>query len=348
MKTHTIFNFIYRYAAIAFLLGIFSIAAIYGTLVVFYAVNSSWSAPLTLSPTQDRVLSFQPQVAQLEANLNKQRIELTTAQATVKALAAQTEQINHLITRVDGAMSTEAAQLAATGKAIDRVLIDKVIDLKQTEKSIAEAQALLKQIDAEVAAKLITGDQAVQRRISLQAALNAATDARAQAIQLEQQSRQASATANTIRGGSTSLIGISAARQIVELRAMYAQLEIQLVTATSTVEALTKSIFELERVLDVAKQSPYHRALRESVTVAFVPYDNLKNVKEGEPVYDCYLQVIACRKVGTVTKLYDAEEYARHPLFKTDLKGRMVEIEFSKPEAALSQVVFIGGKPLFL
>lgn len=348
MNLNKIFNTAYRWIAVVFLTLVFVIAFCYAFLVGFYAINRTYVAPITLSPAQERVLSFQPQVATLEASLNKQRIELSTAQATVTALTTQTEQIRHLITRVDGAMSTEAAQLAATGKAIDKVLTDKVVDLKQTEKAIADAQALLKQIDAEVAAKLITADQAAQRRISLQAALNAATDARAQAIQLEQQSRQASATASTIRGGSSSLVGINAARQVVELRAMSAQLEIQLATATSTVEALTKSIAELERVLDVAKQSPYHRALREPVTVAFVPYDNLKNAKEGELVYDCYLQVIACRKVGVVKKLYEAEEYARHPLFKTDLKGKLIEIEFTKPEAAQSQVIFIGGKPLLL
>lgn len=338
----------YRVIAFSVMVSAILAIAIYAFLLLFYFSSNSWSAPITLSPAQERVLAFQPQVANLDAALNKQRIELATAKATVTALTSQSEQLNHLVTRVNGAMKTEASQLAATSKAIDVVLSAKRIDLKDTERSITEAQSLLKQIDVEVLSKLITADQAAQRRVALQAALNASTDARAQAIMLGEQARQASATSSTIRGGSSSLIGINAARQAVELRAMAAQLEIQLVTATSTVEALTTSIAELERVLDVAKHSPYHRALRENVYVAFVPYDNLKNAKPNEKVYDCYLQVIACKEVGAIKQVYEAEEYARHPLFKTDLKGRLAEIEFTDVNAARSQVVFIGGKPLFL
>jgi hypothetical protein len=98
----------------------------------------------------------------------------------------------------------------------------------------------------------------------------------------------------------------------------------------------------------VAKSSPYFLALRAPVTVLFIPYDNLKNAKVGAPVYDCLLQVIICTKVGSIAKVYDAEEYARHPLFKTDIKGRFAEATFTNIEAAKSNVLFINGKPLLI
>lgn len=348
MDLNKFFSTTYRWIAIKFLIGIFAIAFCYAFLVAFFVISNSWVAPILLSPSQERVLAFQPQIAALQASLNKQEIELVAARATVSALTTQTAQIDLLLRRIDGAMSTESVQLAATGKAIDSILANKRIDIKDTDISIADAQHLLKQVETELDAKLITSDQASQRRVSLQAALNAATDAKAQAIALAEQSRQMQAGSSTLRGGSSSLTAIMSVKQAVDLRALQAQSQIQLVTAAATIEALELSIAENKRVLEVAKTSPYFRALRESVPVAFVPYENVHSVQVGMPVYDCYLKVIACRKTGEVTRAYEAEEYARHPLFKTDLKGRMVEIKFDDPTAAESQVLFVGGKPLFL
>ena len=317
-------------------------------LLVFYSVSTSWSAPITLSPAQERVLSFQPQVANLEASLLKQRVELKTAESKFTSGSAQLEQVNALIRRIDGAQRTEARALTETNASIKQVLVDKRIDIGLTEKSIADAQALLKTVEDEVSAGLITRDQAQTRRIVLQSALNAATDAKAQAITLQEQARAARDGAATLSGGSSSLQALQSIQEAMALRTMAVQLTIDTETARMTIDQLKTVIADGERVLDVAKTSPYHLALRQSVDVLFVPYQNLKNAKVGEPVYDCYLQVIACRKVGSIQKVYEAEEYARHPLFKTDLKGRFIGVKFDVPESAKSQVVFVGGKPLLL
>lgn len=347
MNFNALFTTAYRWLAIKFLAVIFTIAFCYAFLVAFFALSDSWAVPIVLSPSQERVLAFQPQIATLQATQNKQKIELATAQATVTELTVQVQHQAQLLSRMDKAIDVESAQLAGTGVAINKMLTDKRSDIAATTLATAAVQQLLKQVDTELASNLITADQAAQRRISLQSALNASTDAKAQAIQLTEQARQFQSGASTLKGGSSSLTAMITVKQAADLRALKAQTEIQLATATATIEALTQSIAETTRVLNVAKSSPYYRALRESVSVAFVPYEN-NNMEVGEPVYDCFLKILFCRKVGTVTTLYEAEEYARHPLFKTDLKGRFIGVEFTDAEAAKSQVVFIGGKPLFL
>lgn len=319
---------------------------VYVILVLFYFVSDSWAAPLILSPSQERVLSFQPQISALQANLNKQKIELQTAQETVTALTTQVEEIKVLIGRTTIAATTESEQLEKTGREIQDAVRNKQRNIKATEQIIRDANRLLKQVDAELEAKLITSDQAAQRRISLQAAINAATDARTQALQLEQQARQFQQGSSTLTGGASSLAAMSSVKQLADLRGMLAQMEIQLNAAKSSVSALESSIKEGERVFEVAKTSPYHRALTETVTVAFVPYENLDSVTKDDPVYYCYLKIFACTKVGKVIQIYDAEEYARHPLFKTDLRGKMIEIKVKELEHAKSDVLFIGGKPL--
>lgn len=345
---NSLFTSSYRWLAICFLTIIFAVAGSYGVLVSFYFVNESWIAPINLSPSQDQVLSFQPQVAALEAQVDKQKVDLATTLSTGEIAVDQLKNLNTLISKVDSAIKSEsrlqdniASQAAALAK-------EKRSDIISTQKAISEARSLLKAVDDELAAKLITSDQAAQRRISLQAAINSATDAHVSAMQLETQAAQMRSGAATLAGGSSSLLAITAVKQLIELKAMQAQLQIQATTAAATAKALQRSLTNAERVLEVARSSPYYRALREKITIAFGPYENLKNVRIGDPIYDCYLQIIGCRKVGSVKIIYEAEEHAHHPLFKSDIRGRLIEIDFTDPAASQSMVIFVGRKPLLL
>lgn len=339
---------VYRWTAISFLMGIFAIAFSYAFLVIFYITSSTWSAPLVLSPSQDKVLSYQPQIASMYATLDKQHVDMATAKGTVLALSSEVTDISKLQDRLSAAMKTQSTQLGTTSKELSSLLVEKAGDIQQTQAAVNAARQLLSQVQSELAAHLITSDQAAERTIALQSAINTATDARAQAIQLEKQASDFRQGSETLKGSATSIEAVSYIKQLTELHALRAQLDIQLVTAQSTIDVLQRSIVENERVLYVAKQSPYYKALREPITVVFVPYANLGKVHIGDPVYDCYLQVVACRRVGYVDQFYEAEEYARHPLFKSDLKGRLVGVKFEDVNASKSQVVFIGGKPLFL
>lgn len=347
MKINNTIVLLYRKISFLILASFLGAVVVYVILVLFYFFSNSWAAPLILSPSQERVLSFQPQITALQTNLNKQRIELQTAQETVGALITQIEEIKVLIGRITIATNTESEQLEKTGREIQTALRNKQRNIRATDQIIKDATKLLKQIDEELAAKLITEDQAAQRRISLQAAINSATDARTQAIQLEQQARQLQQGSSTLTGGASSLTAMTSIKQVTELKAMLSQMEIQLNAAKANVIALETSIKDGERVFEVAKTSPYHRALFDTVNVAFVPYENLDSISENVPIYDCFLKIIICQRVGKVIKVYDAEEYAIHPLFKTDLRGKLIEIEVKEPEYAKSQILFIGRKPLF-
>lgn len=347
-KSNNMFILVYKLVGIMTLSVCVLAVGVYALMFMFYINSSTWAAPIVISPTQDRVLAFQPQVATLEATIDKQRVELETALSTKRIADEQMLQIAQLIEKVDAAMVSETAQLQQMSNAASALARSKRADAGRQAATIVEARKLLKQVEQELSAKLITSDQAAQRRIALSAAIGAVTDGNISALQLENQALQAANGSITFSGGSSSVAAIGAVKQSIELKAMLAQLKIQTVTAESTAAALVKSIAGAERVLTVAKQSPYYRALREEVTVAFVPYDNLDGMEVGDKVYDCYLQVILCRKVGKIVAVYDAEEHARHPLFKTDLRGRLVEIKFTDPDSSKSQVVFIGGKPLLL
>jgi hypothetical protein len=79
---------------------------------------------------------------------------------------------------------------------------------------------------------------------------------------------------------------------------------------------------------------------------AFVPYDNQANALAGAPIYDCYLNMVACRKVGTVKQIFTGEEQATHPIFKTQIRGFLIQMNLDHAESAKSKTVFLGGKPV--
>ena len=96
------------------------------------------------------------------------------------------------------------------------------------------------------------------------------------------------------------------------------------------------------------KKSPYIRAIKESTTVAFVPYHNLKNLKKGSPVYSCYLDMIFCYRSGQISNVYNAEEYFPHPIFKSELKGQLIGIAFNNTSDSQKKLLFINSKPLVI
>lgn len=338
----------YRVLAITFLIGIFLIAMSYAGLVGFFVVSNSWGTPLILSPAQPRVLSFQPQVATLVLNINKQKAELKTALVVKQNILDQLINIDTVAIKIEQAMAAERNRTTAQYSTLDTLVKNKEVNIVQSKKVLDELKVLNEQIDAELSAKLITSDQAAQRRIAAQSAKNAYTDLNVSTEQLAAQSVQLKDYAVTLAGKPKSLTALAPTKQLMELDALKSQLKLQLFTSDQSVEIVRKAMAADNRILQVAMDSPYYRALWAATPVLFVPYDNLHRVEPNAPVYDCWLQVIFCHQVGTIDKLFDAEEYAKHPLFKTDLKGRLATLILTDKEAANSNVLFIGSKPLFI
>jgi hypothetical protein len=93
--------------------------------------------------------------------------------------------------------------------------------------------------------------------------------------------------------------------------------------------------------------APYLRAVNNKIVLAFVPYQNLRNVKIGTKLYACAWGLVACRNVGKVTAVLDGEVTEQHPHDESIQRGVMVEIDVSSA-AAGETVLFAGSKPLWL
>lgn len=338
----------YRTAAIVVLLTVITGVASYLSLLVFYAVSDSWAAPIRLSPSHEKVLAIQPQVATIEASLLNQRTALMKAVDEQDLLKRSTGDVSDTVNQLATAINADAAAMNVTSAALGDVIKEKEAVVREADKAVAAARDLLLSSEKELAAGLITQDVAAARRLTAQSAITAAADLKASLAQLKYQQSQLSRGASASKGSGKSVQGVQLVQQQKELDTTLVASNAQSLLLEETINALRSTIVEQERLLAVAKQSPFFRARSEIVHVAFVPYSNLKSMQVGDKVYDCLLQVVICSEVGKVTRIYDAEDYARHPLFKTDLKGQLVELELSDKTASFSQVIFIGGRPLFL
>ena len=104
---------------------------------------------------------------------------------------------------------------------------------------------------------------------------------------------------------------------------------------------------EQDALVKRLEQSPYLRAVNQKIVLAFVPYQNLRNVKLGTRLHGCTWGLVACSNVGKVTTVLEGEVQDVHPHDESIQRGVMVEIDVSS-SAAGETVLFAGGKPLWL
>jgi hypothetical protein len=104
---------------------------------------------------------------------------------------------------------------------------------------------------------------------------------------------------------------------------------------------------EQDAVIHRLETSPYLRAVRQKVVLAFVPYQNLATIKIGTRLYGCAWGLIACSNVGKVTTVLDGEVQEVHPHDDTMQRGVMVEVDVATAAVGAS-VLFAGGRPLWL
>jgi hypothetical protein len=105
---------------------------------------------------------------------------------------------------------------------------------------------------------------------------------------------------------------------------------------------------EQKKIIERLATSPYIRATDQRITVAFVPYQNLRNLRPSTPLYGCTWGLVRCSEVGTVIKILDGEVQETHPHDNSVQRGVMVEISLQSPDAAEDRVLFAGHRPLWL
>lgn len=334
------------------LFGLFVYIALNG----LFFLHHRWVAPALIAPSDLRVIELRARLAhevwdrqKVEAERARVVSDLKHAQRTLtmedqyqetfqtavsknasaqqqrvwgfKALQKDVRKVHDKLERASADFTRERTQSLASAHAVN--LIDN--EAKATEDfRLAELDARRVQLqhqEAQLNAQLTQLSQEASALRSVASGPNAAAPATFEALQLK-------------RSYLNSALEEDRARDEVEL-------------LTSAERALSEALQGYDAVIAIIQESPLLLAASGELTVAFVPYDNLSEVNEGDPVYGCVARIIGCHVVGSVGKAVEGEVTAKHPVYGTDLRGKFVRLELNEPKAVESVVLHVKRPPLF-
>ena len=330
---------LYRLFAIFALYAVLFGVLAYGFVMGFYAVNTSWAAPVILSPSDDKSLDFTQKLVTSKQSLEDLSIDKKRLESSIEEMRQHRASLLALEPELQAAIAREKKHNLAAGPELSQLDRQKQADNAKTQDLMAQLYGLEAGIDKDLAAGLITKGDAATQRVALNQVQTSFTDSKISEVLL---------TDSVLEKTTAHTKSLDVLARQAELRSEIAQLDIALNLAAKQIREESQQIDRLKQAIATAKETPYYLSVSGGTRInfAFVPYDNQSSARVGAPVYDCYLDMIACRQVGTVKQIFSGEEHAIHPIFKSDIRGFMIQMELEHPDSAKSRTVFLGRKPL--
>jgi ribosomal protein S20 len=330
---------LYRVFAIAVLylvlIGIFAYAWIMG----FYAVSTSWAAPVILSASDEKSLDFREKLLTSQQTIEDLKVDTNKLETGLAEMKQHRASLLALVPKLHDAIAREKAHNTTAGPALEELDKQKLADNVKTQKVLGQLKEVESTIKKDLAAGLITKGDAAQQLSALNQAQDTYTDSKIAEVLLTD-----SVLDKTTTGTST----LNILEKQAELQSEVAQLDIAISVAEKQFYEESRQIARLREAIATAKESPYYLNASGGQTLyfAFVPYDNQAHAVVGSSIYDCYLNMILCRHVGTVKAIFPGEEQTIHPIFKTQIRGFMIQMTLDHAQSAKSKTVFLGYKPV--
>jgi hypothetical protein len=331
----------YRIFAIAVLYAVLLGVLCYAFVMGFYAVNKSWAAPVILSASDEKSLDFMQKLVVSRQTIEDLKVDILRQQTTLAEMDKHRASLLALDPELQSAIVREREHDSLTGPQLAELDKQKQSDNSKTQEMLTQIHQLESEIKSDLANGLITKGDAATQLAALNQTEDSYTDSRIADVLL---------TDSVLDKTTVGTRSLDAIEKQAELRSNIAQLDVTLSVAEKQLLEDNRQVDRLRDAINIAKQSPYYLNATgtKRLYFAFVPYDNQANVSVGAPIYDCYLNMALCRKVGTVKQIFLGEQVISHPIFKTQVRGLTILMDLSHPESAKSQTVFIGGKPLLL
>jgi CII-binding regulator of phage lambda lysogenization HflD len=336
---YTLVITLYRVFAIAVLYAVLAGILAYAFVMGFYAVNSSWAAPVILSASDEKSLDFREKLVTSQQTIEDLKVDTNKLDSGIAEMIKHRAALVALEPQLQQAITRERAHSRVTGPQLANLDEQKQADNQKTQTVLAQLKELQANINKDLASGLITKGDAASQLSTLNQAQNAYTDGKIAEVLL---------TDSVLQKTTTGTDSLDVLEKQAELRSETAQLDIAINVAQKQLHEESQQIDRLRQAITTAKQSPYYlnAAGGQTLYFAFVPYDNQTSAVAGARVYDCYLNMIVCRKVGAVKQIFASEEDTTHPIFKTLIRGFFIQMELDHPDSAKSKTVFLGRKPL--
>lgn len=309
----------------------------------FFYMSNSWIVPMAVSPTDEKVVSLQAQLAERQTNRDRVAAELAQAE---RAIEVQQEFQLQFAKAIKSDLEGRKAALERMYE-LSAIAASTRAQIKRSNSAYATAQQ--RRMAEEWKAGLIDRDSLLNGKYQL-AQISGSNLSLAER-QAEYETRAADLDAQT-RSLEALLDNQDAdgalSYDVLKIKQEYEASRLETARAIQNRDMLKAALEREDKLLEALEQSSYLRALADEAHVAFVPYGNLEHVKKGEPVYGCWLTFVFCGKVGRVLEVLPGEVQFKHPMRDKMLRGQMVEIELDDTSDAMDDVLFVGGRPLLL
>jgi CII-binding regulator of phage lambda lysogenization HflD len=332
---------LYRVFAVIMLYLVLGGILSYAFVMGFYAISTTWAAPLILSPVDEKSLDFRQKLVTSQQSIEDLKVDSQKLESGIAEMKKHRAALLALEPQLQEAIARERTHNRAIGPQLAALDTQKQADNTKTQTVLKQLKEVESNINKDLTAGLITKGDAATQLSALNQAESAYTDSKIAEVLL---------TDSVLQKNATGTDSLDVLEKQAELRSEAAQLDVAINVADKQLQEESRQIDRLREAIRTAKQSPYYlnAAGNKAVYFAFVPYDNQASAAAGRPVYDCYLNMFACRKVGTVNQVFVGEETAIHPIFKTNIRGFLMQMNLDHPESAKSKTVFLGSKPLLL
>jgi hypothetical protein len=309
----------------------------YAFTMGFYAINAHWVVPFIVSPTNEKILSLTSQLISTQQSLNVLTVDRDRLEASLGDMRKARVELGALDRQFRTAIAIQTNGNAADAPDLSALNMRKSLDNAKTAEVLRQVSEVDNKIDAELKAGLITKSDAAMAKTTMRQSMNVATDGLISEVLLRESVRSKS---------PTYITSVDALSREAELKSNLAQLTIAITSGEEQHAADVKQITTLQAAIETEQGSPYFLATKGNVHFAFVGYSAATYAGVKKPVYSCLLGVMLCHRVGTVTAIFTDEERAVHPIFKTDMRGFLIQLDLTEPEAAKEKVLFLGHRPL--
>ena len=326
---------------------------------VFYLFNRSWIAPTLLSATDERMVRLSSEIVHQSMQRDRLLVERTSLEVSLRDAERRAEtgaSIREALTRV-------ALNEAKTRRGERQRLRELSGTLDTVRNQVVEATRQFsdvsrKTLDEQFQAGLTTRDRYVSGGLQLgqlaQANLALAEKASDLTARREQMKRESDALLSATLGSNPDSAHLNV--DALRLRQDFVRAALDVAKAQDEIKAYSEALATLDRsiarygdLLKVLSEDPLLKALNGSITMAFVPYENLAQAHHGAPVFACRLDMLLCRKVGQVNQILPGEVSQHSPVESKNERGLMLEMTLQDGgHAEQNQVLFLNHAPFWL
>jgi hypothetical protein len=339
----------YRLLGFAILTVIVIVLVGYIAQTAFFYASHSWIVPSAVSATDEKVVSLQAQLAEQQNARDRIADELNQAE---RAIAAQQ---NFQAEFTKAIKNDLAGRQAALGRV--RALANAAASTRAQirQQSNAYAASSRRRMAEEYAAGLIDRSSMLSGKFQLAQISSSNLSLAERQAEFETRAAELESQTQSLDSlieieGEDGEQDVAMSYEVLRIKQEYESSKLDLAKSVEARDTMKAALERQDKIVNSLKTSAYLRAINDGASVAFVPYANLSNLRKGTGLYACKLGMVFCYHVGKVLEVLPGEVQFKHPQRDKQLRGQIIELVLDKEDsdAASDDVLFAGGKPLFL